>query len=172
MCDYFSIILRHKDVIRNLNDLFLLVSCSIICILCVNLQIFGTPRNHPKSQPFVDHVLSCSVADNRIWFRNYQILEENAELAEIGKIRVVPSATSHFLQQTLLLPPASEGWGKVMFSLVSVSVHTPCRTGYVRSGRYASCGLAGGLSCFDNSGTHTLLSFPSGRSISNKSCCM
>ena len=57
----------------------------LITILCVNLQIFGTPRNHPKSQPFVDHVLSFSVADNRIWFRNYQILEENAELAEIGK---------------------------------------------------------------------------------------
>lgn len=48
------------------------------------IQIFGTPRHHPKSQPFVDHVFSFSIKDNRIWFRNYQILEEHAELAEIG----------------------------------------------------------------------------------------
>ena len=54
--------------------------------LChLKFQIFGTPRHHPKSQPFVDHVFSFSIKDNRIWFRNYQILEENAELAEIGK---------------------------------------------------------------------------------------
>ncbi len=49
------------------------------------LQTFGTPRNHPKSQPFVDHIFSFSIVDNRVWFRNYQILEENAELAEIGE---------------------------------------------------------------------------------------
>ncbi|XP_075697932.1 ribosome biogenesis protein BRX1 homolog [Rhinoderma darwinii] len=48
------------------------------------IQIFGTPRYHPKSQPFVDHVFTFSVADNRIWFRNYQIIEEDASLVEIG----------------------------------------------------------------------------------------
>ncbi|KAM4707449.1 ribosome biogenesis protein BRX1 homolog [Discoglossus pictus] len=47
-------------------------------------QIFGTPRYHPKSQPFVDHVFTFSIADNRIWFRNYQIIEEDASLVEIG----------------------------------------------------------------------------------------
>ncbi|MEE6458010.1 hypothetical protein FKM82_000143 [Ascaphus truei] len=47
-------------------------------------QIFGTPRYHPKSQPFVDHVFSFSITDNRIWFRNYQIMEEDAALVEIG----------------------------------------------------------------------------------------
>lgn len=47
-------------------------------------QTFGTPRHHPKSQPFIDHVFTFSIADNKIWFRNYQILEENGELAEIG----------------------------------------------------------------------------------------
>ncbi|XP_063312914.1 ribosome biogenesis protein BRX1 homolog [Pelobates fuscus] len=47
-------------------------------------QIFGTPRYHPKSQPFVDHVFSFSIVDNRIWFRNYQIIEEDASLVEIG----------------------------------------------------------------------------------------
>ena len=47
-------------------------------------QIFGTPKSHPKSQPFVDHVLTFSIVDHKIWFRNYQIVEENGSLAEIG----------------------------------------------------------------------------------------
>lgn len=49
-------------------------------------QIFGTPNGHPKSQPFIDHVLTFSILDNRIWFRNYQILSEDGALAEIGKV--------------------------------------------------------------------------------------
>ena len=54
-------------------------------------QTFGTPKNHPKSKPFYDHVFSFNVLDNRIWFRNYQIFREpdgkNKEafdLVEIG----------------------------------------------------------------------------------------
>lgn len=38
------------------------------------LQTFSTPRYHPKSQPFVDHVFTFTIADNRIWFRNYQVM--------------------------------------------------------------------------------------------------
>lgn len=49
------------------------------------MQIFGTPNNHPKSQPFIDHVFNFSYVDNRIWFRNYEILDEkSADLNEIG----------------------------------------------------------------------------------------
>ncbi|KAH7935168.1 hypothetical protein HPB52_004631 [Rhipicephalus sanguineus] len=47
-------------------------------------QVFGTPRYHPKSQPFVDHVFTFSLLDHRIWFRNYQIVEETGALVEIG----------------------------------------------------------------------------------------
>uniref|UniRef100_A0A452SA80 Ribosome biogenesis protein BRX1 homolog n=1 Tax=Ursus americanus TaxID=9643 RepID=A0A452SA80_URSAM len=47
-------------------------------------QIFSTPRYHPKSQPFVDHVFTFTILDNRIWFRNFQIIEEDAALVEIG----------------------------------------------------------------------------------------
>lgn len=36
-------------------------------------QIFATPKGHRKSKPFYDHVLTFSVVDNHIWFRNYQI---------------------------------------------------------------------------------------------------
>ncbi|XP_011305366.1 ribosome biogenesis protein BRX1 homolog, partial [Fopius arisanus] len=47
-------------------------------------QIFGVPNQHPKSKPFFDHVYTFSVLDNRIWFRNFQILTEDGGLAEIG----------------------------------------------------------------------------------------
>ncbi|XP_076278379.1 ribosome biogenesis protein BRX1 homolog [Lasioglossum baleicum] len=48
------------------------------------IQIFGVPNHHPKSQPFYDHVYTFTVLDNRIWFRNFQILTEDGGLAEIG----------------------------------------------------------------------------------------
>jgi ribosome biogenesis protein BRX1 len=35
---------------------------------------FNTPKNHPKSKPFIDHVLSFNYHDERVWFRNYQIV--------------------------------------------------------------------------------------------------
>jgi len=40
-------------------------------------QIFSTPNKHPKSKPFIDHVLSFFVCDGRIWFRCYQITDEH-----------------------------------------------------------------------------------------------
>ena len=36
-------------------------------------QSFATPRRHPKSKPFHDHVISFHLLDNRIWLRNYQV---------------------------------------------------------------------------------------------------
>ncbi len=43
------------------------------------LQTFNTPKNHPKSKPFIDHVLSFKLHDNRIWFRTYQIMNQHEE---------------------------------------------------------------------------------------------
>lgn len=48
------------------------------------VQIFGVPNHHPKSQPFFDHIYTFTILDNRIWFRNFQILTEDGGLAEIG----------------------------------------------------------------------------------------
>lgn len=48
------------------------------------VQIFGVPNQHPKSQPFFDHVYTFTYVDNKIWFRNYQILSEDGGLTEIG----------------------------------------------------------------------------------------
>lgn len=47
-------------------------------------QIFGVPNYHPKSQPFFDHVYTFTYLDNRIWFRNFQILSEDGGLSEVG----------------------------------------------------------------------------------------
>lgn len=47
-------------------------------------QIFGVPKHHPKSQPFFDHVITFTFLDNRVWYRNYQILSEDGGLSEVG----------------------------------------------------------------------------------------
>ncbi|KAI6649320.1 Ribosome biogenesis protein BRX1-like protein isoform X2 [Oopsacas minuta] len=47
-------------------------------------QTFSVPNFHPKSKPFIDHVLNFSFTDNRIWIRNYQIIDGGTSLLEIG----------------------------------------------------------------------------------------
>ncbi|KAF8320109.1 Brix-domain-containing protein [Clavulina sp. PMI_390] len=56
-------------------------------------HIFGVPPGARRSKPFIDHVLTFSVVDNKIWFRNFQIVEKdpsqpngpvNMSLVEIG----------------------------------------------------------------------------------------
>lgn len=56
-------------------------------------QMFVTPKGHPKSKPFFDHVISFSWCDNRIWLRNYQLIvaldkkqvkQEGVTLVEVG----------------------------------------------------------------------------------------
>jgi len=47
-------------------------------------QTFGVPNHHPRSQPFFDKVYTFSYVDHKIWFRNYQIIEETGALSEIG----------------------------------------------------------------------------------------
>lgn len=41
-------------------------------------QIFAVPKTARRAKPFVDHVTSFSVADGKIWFRNYQIVHDSA----------------------------------------------------------------------------------------------
>lgn len=60
-------------------------------------QIFGVPKHHPKSQPFIDHVYTFTLLDNRIWFRNYQILSEDGGLAEIGPRFVLNPVSNHVI---------------------------------------------------------------------------
>lgn len=37
------------------------------------IQGWGTPRNHPESKPFFDHVFAFNWVDDKIYFRHYQI---------------------------------------------------------------------------------------------------
>jgi ribosome biogenesis protein BRX1 len=40
-------------------------------------HIFGVPLTARKAKPFIDHVLTFSILDSKIWFRNFQILEKD-----------------------------------------------------------------------------------------------
>ena len=48
-------------------------------------QVFTVPLGHPKSKPFVDHVMSFFVVDDKIWIRNYQISERGVTESEAEK---------------------------------------------------------------------------------------
>lgn len=48
------------------------------------IQVFGSPKGHPKTKPFIDHVFSFFIADNRIWFRNYQIVYPQQAAAAVS----------------------------------------------------------------------------------------
>lgn len=80
-------------------------------------QVFGTPRNHPKSKPFHDHIMCFYWLDKKIWFRHYQISPETPEdankpekqvLTEIGPRFVLDPIRifgGSFSGQTLYLNP-------------------------------------------------------------------
>ncbi|KAG8839700.1 Ribosome biogenesis protein brx1 [Serendipita sp. 400] len=42
-------------------------------------QIFGVPPLARRSKPFIDHILTFSLLDNKIWFRNFQVMEKDPE---------------------------------------------------------------------------------------------
>jgi ribosome biogenesis protein BRX1 len=45
------------------------------------LHIFGVPKGARKAKPFIDHVMGFTLADGKIWIRNYQINETEASKA-------------------------------------------------------------------------------------------
>ncbi|SPO26249.1 related to BRX1 - Essential nucleolar protein required for biogenesis of the 60S ribosomal subunit [Ustilago trichophora] len=49
-------------------------------------QMFGVPKGARKSKPFVDHVISFSIVDNKVWFRNYQIVESDPGANAMSKV--------------------------------------------------------------------------------------
>lgn len=57
----------------NIYSICAMILFSLLLLSLFFVQIFSTPCYHPKSKPFVDHVFSFSVEDNRIWFRNFQV---------------------------------------------------------------------------------------------------
>lgn len=61
------------------------------------VQTFAAPRRHHKVKPFFDHVMSFTVADNRIWIRNYQVLpnpdKKKAASSDVTLVEVGPRVT-------------------------------------------------------------------------------
>ena len=41
------------------------------------IHIFGVPKAARRSKPFIDHVLSFTYTDGKIWFRNFQVVIPN-----------------------------------------------------------------------------------------------
>jgi ribosome biogenesis protein BRX1 len=49
------------------------------------LHIFGVPKGARKSKPFIDHVMGFTLADGKVWIRNYQISETEASLVSAAQ---------------------------------------------------------------------------------------
>lgn len=49
------------------------------------LHTFGVPQGARKSKPFIDHVMSFTVADGKIWVRNYQVNEADASVLKANE---------------------------------------------------------------------------------------
>lgn len=54
-------------------------------------QVFSIPKTSRRLKPFIDHILLFSILDNKIWFRNYQIIEKDPLPAPPSS---TPSSTS------------------------------------------------------------------------------
>lgn len=57
------------------------------------LQQFGVPPRARKSKPFVDHVLSFTIVDGKIWARNYQIsetLDSETKKTDLSLVEIGP----------------------------------------------------------------------------------
>ncbi|CAO1634143.1 unnamed protein product [Sympodiomycopsis kandeliae] len=52
-------------------------------------HMFGVPRTSRRVKPFIDHVISFSIIDGKIWFRNYQIIEEDPGSSAIAAVESV-----------------------------------------------------------------------------------
>lgn len=46
---------------------------------------FGVPPKARKAKPFIDHVITLSIVDNKIWFRNFQVREKVPETVDEKK---------------------------------------------------------------------------------------
>jgi ribosome biogenesis protein BRX1 len=42
-------------------------------LIIVVKQIFGVPPQARRAKPFLDHILTFSIVDSKIWFRNFQV---------------------------------------------------------------------------------------------------
>jgi ribosome biogenesis protein BRX1 len=58
------------------------------------LHIFGVPKTSRKIKPFVDHVMGFTLADGKVWIRNYQISETEPSKIKLGEEAEKDAASS------------------------------------------------------------------------------
>lgn len=74
------------------------------------IQVFGTPRYHPKSKPFHDHVLSFNYLDGKIWFRHYQIAPNTeSDHNQVDKQMLIEIGPRFVLEPILILDKPFSG---------------------------------------------------------------
>lgn len=56
------------------------------------IHAFGVPPKARKLKPFVDHVMTFSVVDGKIWLRNYQIAETEGDEDDMSLVEIGPRA--------------------------------------------------------------------------------
>lgn len=75
---------------------------------------FGVPLTSRKIKPFVDHVMSFSIVDDKVWVRNYQILEQAEDVkdrddADVSLVEIGP----RFVLTPILILEGSFGGPKI-----------------------------------------------------------
>ncbi|SCV69729.1 BQ2448_1123 [Microbotryum intermedium] len=56
-------------------------------------HIFAVPKTARRAKPFIDHVINFSIVDGKIWFRQYQILDNPAADPTLPSTSSTPSTT-------------------------------------------------------------------------------
>ena len=77
-------------------------------------RAFGTPRNHPKSQPFFDHVMGFYWADGKVWVRHYQIAPIASEYENDPDRQILTEIGPRFVLEPVIIQEGSFG-GKVIY---------------------------------------------------------
>lgn len=72
-------------------------------------QAFGTPRNHPKSKPFHDHIMCFYWLDRKIWFRHYQIAPETPDKPDDPEAQILTEIGPRFVLDPIRIMAGSFG---------------------------------------------------------------
>jgi len=79
------------------------------------VQSFGTPRNHPKSKPFHDHIMCFYWLDRKIWFRHYQIAPETPDKENDPEAQILTEIGPRFVLDPIRILGDSFG-GKSLYA--------------------------------------------------------
>ncbi len=96
------------------------------------IRVFGTPRNHPKSQPFHDHVMGFYWIDGKVWFRHYQISPVSSDYLDNPDYQTLTEIGPRFVLEPVLILDGSFG-GKVLYK--NTEFQSPAQL--MRAGRAA-----------------------------------